>query len=63
MGELDAKVANCVGVLSGVLLRAIEGDGLSKDMEALRTEIEAMKDAGRTAGAVEEVEGDGVWPS
>jgi hypothetical protein len=34
-GRLDARVGNCLGVLAGVLLRAIQGDELEQRLAAL----------------------------
>jgi hypothetical protein len=34
-GQLDAKVGNCLGVLAGVLLRAIEGGEMEKRVAAV----------------------------
>jgi len=42
-GQLDAKVGNCLGVLAGVLLRALAGDEVERRLLAL--EIAAQKPA------------------
>jgi hypothetical protein len=49
-GILDVKAANAVGYLGSVLLRAIEGDELARQIEAqakamvdLRNEVEVMR--------------------
>jgi hypothetical protein len=42
-GTLDSKVANAVGYLGSVLLRALEGDRLAAELEALRRDVEALK--------------------
>jgi hypothetical protein len=39
-GELDVKVANCVGYLAGVLLKALEGGELAREVEELRRLVE-----------------------
>jgi hypothetical protein len=44
-GRLDAKIGNCLGVLAGVLLRAIEGSELEQRIAAL----EARQTDRRTA--------------
>jgi hypothetical protein len=36
-GRLDARVGNCLGVLAGVLLKAIEGGDLEQRIAALET--------------------------
>jgi len=48
-GQIEAKVANAIGVLAGTLLRAIELD-LSQELAELREELEARADGnGRAA--------------
>jgi hypothetical protein len=42
-GTLDVKAANAVGYLSGVLLRALEGSDLARQLEELRQEVEKLK--------------------
>jgi hypothetical protein len=42
-GRMDSKVGNCIGQLAGVLLKAIEGDQLARDIEELRLEVEGLK--------------------
>jgi hypothetical protein len=42
-GELDAKVGNCLGVLSGVLLRALEEGDLAEQIQQLRASIESLQ--------------------
>jgi hypothetical protein len=49
-GEIDPKIANATGYLSSVLLRALEGGVLAREIEAqaeamkaLRAEVEAMR--------------------
>jgi hypothetical protein len=42
-GELDAKVGNCLGVLSGVLLRALEEGDLAEQIRELRASIESLQ--------------------
>jgi hypothetical protein len=44
-GELDAKVGNCVGVLCGQLLRALGPDDVLREIEELRQQIEAIRNA------------------
>ena len=44
-GRLDARVGNCLGVLAGVILRALEGGELERRLG----ELEAGR-AGRRAG-------------
>ena len=44
-GELDAKVGNCVGVLCGQLLRALAPDEGQREIDELRKEIEAIRNA------------------
>jgi hypothetical protein len=39
-GELDSKVGNCVAVLAGVLLRALEGGELAAEVARLRDLVE-----------------------
>jgi hypothetical protein len=60
-GAIDAKVANAVGYLTSVLLRALEGDDLARQLAELRAELEQMKggshggdsgDTGTGGGAV-----------
>jgi hypothetical protein len=46
-GELDAKVANCLGLLCGTLLRALESSELVKDLEARLAALEAADAARR----------------
>ena len=42
-GEIDPKVANATGYLSSVLLRALEGGVLAKDIEAQAEAMKALK--------------------
>jgi hypothetical protein len=42
-GRMDSKVGNCVGQLAGVLLKALEGDQLARDLEELREQVEGLK--------------------
>jgi hypothetical protein len=44
-GALDAKAANCVGYLLSVLLRALEGGELQRQLDELRAALERMKGA------------------
>jgi hypothetical protein len=41
-GQLDAKTANSAGYLLNVLLRALEGDALERQIEEMRQEMEAL---------------------
>jgi hypothetical protein len=45
-GRLDARVGNCLGVLAGVLLKAIEGG----ELEQRVTELEARRTVGPVRG-------------
>jgi hypothetical protein len=38
-GQLDARIGNCLGVLAGTLLRAIEGGELEKRMEEVEERL------------------------
>jgi hypothetical protein len=42
-GEVDPKTGNCLGLLAGQLLRALQGDKLADEIEALRAEVERVK--------------------
>jgi hypothetical protein len=42
-GELDAKVGNCIGCLSGIALRAIEGNELADELADLRRQVEELR--------------------
>jgi hypothetical protein len=42
-GQLDVKVANCVGYLGGVLLKALEGGELAREVEELRRLVEELQ--------------------
>ncbi len=54
-GELDAKTGNCLGVLSGVLLRALEEGDLAEQIRELRSSIESLQHGdGITQDRVEE---------
>jgi hypothetical protein len=44
-GALDVKAANCVGYLLSVMLRALEGSELQRQLDELRAELEQMKGA------------------
>lgn len=39
-GQMDAKTGNCLAVLSGCLLRALEGNELAKQIEELRRRLD-----------------------
>lgn len=45
LGELDPKLANCVGYLSGVLLRALEANQLEERISDLEIAIQKPADA------------------
>ncbi len=42
-GQLDPKTGNCLALISGQLLRAMQEGELAAELEAMRTEMEAMK--------------------
>jgi hypothetical protein len=42
-GELDPKVGNCVAVLAGTLLKALEGGELARLLDELRRRVEAVE--------------------
>jgi hypothetical protein len=42
-GLLEPKVGNCIGLLCGQLLRALEGGELEKQMDELRSEVDEIK--------------------
>jgi hypothetical protein len=42
-GRLDARIGNCIGVLAGVLLRALEGDDLARQLDEMQAEIERVR--------------------
>jgi hypothetical protein len=42
-GQVDPKTGNCLGLLAGQLLRALQGDNLANEIEALRADVERVK--------------------
>jgi hypothetical protein len=59
-GQLDPKVGNCLGVLAGVLLRALEEGDLAEQLLELRRQVEGLGNARRdVAGGVEPAEETG----
>jgi hypothetical protein len=44
-GALDVKAANCVGYLLSVLLRALEGSELQRQLDEVRAELDQMRGA------------------
>jgi hypothetical protein len=42
-GALDVKAANAVGYLASVLLRALEGGELARQLDQLRADVERLK--------------------
>jgi hypothetical protein len=51
-GQLDPKTGNCLGLLAGQLLRAMQEGELAAELEALRQEMEALKnERGHAAAA------------
>jgi hypothetical protein len=48
-GQLDAKVGNCLGLLAGQLLKALQDSGLAAEIEELAKEVAEMKRANSNA--------------
>lgn len=46
-GRLDTKIANAAGVLFGVLLRAIEGGDMEREVAELQREVAAIREAAK----------------
>jgi hypothetical protein len=46
-GQLDPKVSNGIGYLAGVLLKAIEGSDLARDVEALKQQLRELEEEQR----------------
>src|SRR5262249_33661780 len=44
--EIDARVGNCLGVLCGTLIRAIEGGELARQIADMETELARLKQQG-----------------
>jgi len=43
-GDLEVKIANCIGYLSGHLIKAFEASDLERRMEAIENYIERIKE-------------------
>jgi hypothetical protein len=43
-GRTDPKTGNCLAVLCGQLIRAIEGGALTHEIEAMEKELRRLKD-------------------
>ena len=62
-GGLDPKVANAIGYLSSVLLRALQDSDLAEQLAELRQELEELKDAERRSTTrVQEAKGGNPVP-
>ena len=48
-GEMDPRVANTVGYLAGIFMKAYEGSGLEVQLQELYQRIEAVKGVGQDA--------------
>jgi hypothetical protein len=43
LGRLDPKIGNGIGYLSSILLRALEGDELRKELEDQKKQVQRMR--------------------
>lgn len=46
-GKLDSKQANAIGYIGNVILKALEGDELARQLEELRRQVEEVRHAPR----------------